>query len=126
MGAIDDVYTISPRVVLNLRYGYSRFQSGHDPAKLGFDVSQLGFPAQTVQQLQSRIKAFPTVSIAGLTTLGGEGIDVSNNDVHSIFAGLNKQQGNHNLKFGLDIRQSRVNIASLNGPAGSFSFGTSF
>jgi hypothetical protein len=125
-GAFDDVITLTPTTVLNFRYGYSRFQSGHVPRKTGFDVTQLGFPAQTVQQLQAQVLQFPTVNISGLTGLGREGQDVSNNDVHSIFAGVSRQQGNHALKVGLDITQSRVNIAVLNGPGGTFTFDTTY
>jgi hypothetical protein len=125
-GAIDDVVTLSPTTVLNFRYGYSRFQSGHDPRKTGFDVTQLGFPAQTVQQMQLQVTDFPTVLISGLTGLGREGHDVVNDDVHSAFAGLSRQQGSHALKVGLDIFQDRENIATLNGPAGSFTFDSTY
>ena len=125
-GAIDDVVTLTPTTVLNFRYGYSRFQSGHVPRKSGFDVSQLGFPEQTARLLQGQVLDFPSINISGLTGLGREGHDVANDDVHSVFAGLSKQQGSHALKFGLDISQDRENIASLNGPAGSFTFDTTF
>jgi hypothetical protein len=125
-GAIDDVVTLTPTMVLNFRYGYSRFQSGHDPRKSGFDITQLGFPAQTVTQLQAQVHDFPAINISGLTGLGREGHDIANDDVHSVFAGLTKQQGSHAFKIGLDITQDRENIGSLNGPAGSFTFDSTY
>ncbi|MEP7274543.1 MAG: carboxypeptidase-like regulatory domain-containing protein, partial [Acidobacteriota bacterium] len=46
-GVFDDVYTISPTLILNVRYGYNRFIrfDAPNPESLGFDLSSLGFPA---------------------------------------------------------------------------------
>jgi hypothetical protein len=89
-------------------------------------VATLGFPGQTTRQLQSTINAFPVVTVAGLASLGREGVDVSNDDVHYVFAGVNKQQASHNLKIGLDVTQRRINIASLSGATGTFGFGATY
>src|SRR5207247_10661566 len=70
---LDDVYSLSPSLVMNVRYGYSRFASGHFPRRLGFDVSALGFPASTVSLLQSITRIFPRVDINGIARLAFEG-----------------------------------------------------
>ena len=46
-GVIDDVYTLSPTTVLNVRYGYNRFirNDQPNPESNGFDLTSLGFPA---------------------------------------------------------------------------------
>ena len=48
-GVIDDVHMFNSTTVLNVRYGYNRFDRNSDmekPEAWGFDLSKLGFPAQ--------------------------------------------------------------------------------
>jgi hypothetical protein len=62
--AFDDVYTLSPNTVLNIRYGYIRYGAGHFPRLLDYDVSGLGF-SSTVVPLYGCEKMLPNISIAG-------------------------------------------------------------
>jgi hypothetical protein len=124
--ALDDVYVVNPTVVLNFRYGFSRSTGGHTPPRVGYDLSQLGFPASTLSQLTGVTSMFPRVSISGLATLGNEAYDRVTQDLHSFFAGLNKQHANHNLKAGLDARLYRETQARFGEASGNFSFSTNY
>ena len=124
--ALDDVYMVSPTVVLNFRYGYSRSTGGHTPSRVGFDVSQLGFPAATLSQLTEVISMFPRVVVSGLATLGNDAYDRVTEDVHSAFAGLNKQHANHNLKTGVDFRGYRTTQVRVGEASGAFTFSGDF
>ena len=124
--AFDDVYTLSPSMVLNMRYGYSRFSAGHDPQGLGFDVSDLGFPAQIVSLLAGVQKVLPYFNTAGLMFLGGDMWDYGHNDVHSFFASIIKQQKRHNLHFGADLRAYRENNKNYGYSGGDFRFATTY
>lgn len=124
--AIDDVYTFSPTLVLNVRYGYIRYGGGHQPRSLGFDPAALGFPGNVVSQLTTVTKIFPSISASGLSSMGNEGADLKNNDVHSFFASLSKQHGGHNLRIGTDLRAYRYNYYPFGSAGGYFNFGTGY
>lgn len=123
--ALDYVDVLTATTVLNIKLGYSRSTGGHLPDRVGFDVSQLGFPASTAQQLQSTYSAFPGISVAGLTSIGTESHDYGTAGVYDFAAGLNKQQGSHGWKAGVEIIQYRINYATFAGgydAAGRFNF----
>ena len=49
--AIDDVYELSPRTILNARYAFYRLTIYQYPQSIGFDPSTLGFPQSYVGAL---------------------------------------------------------------------------
>jgi len=124
--AVDDVYTVSPTLTLNVRYGYLRYEGGHKPRRAGFDVGSLGFPAPTTALLTATTKLFPRIDISGLTSAAFETYDVLDNDAHTMFASAIKQVQTHNLKFGADVRFYRDNVAFFGQGSGRFSFGTTY
>ncbi len=124
--AVDDVYTISPTFLMDVRYGYSRYAGGHQPRRVGYDTGQLGFSPTVVSQLTLTDKLFPCVQTTGLASLGCEAHDVLNNDIHTFFVSFSKQHGTHNLKFGTDLRAYRDNDFRYGNAGGLFSFNTSF
>ena len=123
---LDDVITLSPTLVANVRYGYIRFVGGHKPRRLGFDVTQLGFAPNIAAQLQATAKLFPRVDISGLESVGYEGYDALNNDVHTFVASLTKQWNSHNFKFGADLRAYRDNVAFYGHATGRYQFSTAY
>ena len=127
--SLDYVNTLNSSTVLDLRYGYSRFTAPKYPDAMGFDVSQLGFPTATVQQLQMQEMSFPTINISGLQSLGWERHSFGTSDSHDLSAVLNKQHGDHGIKVGVEIIQQRVNYANYAGGysvAGTFGFGSTY
>jgi hypothetical protein len=126
VGALDYTNTLSPSLVLDAGLSHSRWYSGHDPLRSGFDASTLGFQGTPLAQLQQTIKVFPTIGVSGLQTLAGEGYDLGTTDVAEYFVRLNKEHRTHDLKFGADIFHTNYNYFSPGSAGGSFSFGCSY
>lgn len=121
---IDDVWTITPTTVVNLRYGYNRFvrMTNANPDQRGFDLTSLGFPASFANQIPADIRRFPRFDITGYqgTGIGGE---FRPNDTHNLFATLNKVQGKHSWKAGTEFRAYRENTQFFaNTQTGQFNF----
>jgi len=123
---MDYVYTISPTLVMNVRYGFTRYEGGHTPRRVGYDIQKLGFSSDVASQLQSTVQMFPRVDVSGQESIGYEGYDVLNEDIHSAFASFTKQQGAHSLKFGADIRAYRDNVYYYGHATGRFRFRTDY
>ncbi|MCL5744870.1 MAG: hypothetical protein M1541_13255 [Acidobacteria bacterium] len=112
--ALDDVYTFSPTLIVNLKYGFTRYLQSDAPSSAGFDLSSLGMPAGLVNQIDPQGAAFPYVNISGLTRLG-ETNDrnqfITNYQTWS--AGFTKIAGNHSIRWGGEYRLMRENTANL-------------
>lgn len=125
---IDDVHTISPTMVLNLRYGYNRFIRGDDnPYKShGFDLTSLGFPSYMTSLTTDDIRKFPRIDLTGYQGTAGGG-EFRPNDTHNINATLSKSQGAHFLKMGTEFRSYRENRSEFgNNVTGQFTFDTAW
>ncbi len=123
-GVFDDVYTLTPTTVLNVRYGYNRFirVTNANPAQHGFDLTSLGFPASYASAISPDIRRFPRYDIAGYqgTGIGGE---YRPNDTHSINATVTKSQGSHYIKAGTEFRSYReTDVFFGNDMTGRFNF----
>ncbi len=109
-GVFDDVFTLNSTTVLNFRYGYNRFIRGTDgPAEaIGFDLTSLGFPSYYNSMIDPKIRRFPRFDISSYqgTGIGGEWRPI---DTHSFLVTLNKAQGAHSLKAGVEFRAYREN-----------------
>lgn len=121
---IDDVYTLSPTTVLNVRYGYNRFirVTNSNPENRGFDLTSLGFPSSYNNLISESVRRFPRVEIAGYqgTGVGGE---YRPNDTHSFFGSVQKSQGSHYMKAGVEFRAYRENATFFgNDQTGRFNF----
>ncbi len=122
--AIDDVYTIKPTTVLNVRYGYNRFirVDGYNPANKGFDLTSVGFPAAYNNAIPADRRRFPRLDITGYQ---GTGVNTEPRpiDTHSFVATLNKNIGTHALKGGAEYRIYRENsVILINDVTGRFIF----
>jgi hypothetical protein len=123
--SLDDVYVFSPSLVMNVRYGYIRYAGLSSPRRLGYDPSELGFSSGVVSLFKG-LELSPNVNISGLTSIGTEQWAGKNNDIHALFVGFNKQQNNHNFKFGADVRAYRDNDKTWGNVNGSYTFGTAY
>lgn len=125
---MDHVWTVDPSTVVNLRYGYNRFVRGTNanPEQRGFDLTTLGFPASYANQIPADVRRFPRFDIAGYqgTAIGGE---LRPNDTHSFNGTLQKVQGKHSWKTGLEFRSYRENSNFFaNAQTGQFVFDTAW
>jgi hypothetical protein len=123
---VDDVYTLTPSLLMNIRYGFNRYEGEHIPDLVGVSPASLGFPSATVAQLTQIATWLPTVSVSGLTGLATEGVDANMSQSHSSFVNFTKQWSAHNFKFGSDVRSYQNNIAGPGSAAGTFTFATNY
>lgn len=125
---LDDVITLTPTWVLNVRYGYNRFirATFPNPEAVGFDISTLGFPKAYADAIPTSVRQFPRIDIAGYqgTGIGGEWRP---NDLHSFNASAQNMRGKHFLKFGTEFRSYReTRRLQANDQVGRFNFDTTW
>ncbi|MBI3208546.1 MAG: TonB-dependent receptor [Candidatus Solibacter usitatus] len=105
--SLDDVYAISPGLVLNLRYGYTRFTRNTRPVHgYGFDITSLGFPQSLRDAIPSAFREFPVFNISGYFSTVNVG-EARFMDTHSMVAAFTHLKGKHTLDFGGEARAYR-------------------
>ena len=106
----DDVYTITPTFIMNLRYGYNRFirQIDRNAASQGFDLTSLGLPASLNAATPAEDRRFPYINISGYYGTNGS-VLWRPQDTHQYVAAFDKVQGSHGMKFGVEYRIYRKN-----------------
>ncbi len=129
--ALDDVYVFSPSMLVNLRYGLTYQDFPEERVSRGYDLSKLGFSSQLLSQipLGSDLRTLPYVAVSPYTTMGtwesGDGF--TNSTTHSFVANFTKMKGNHNLRFGSELRVYReANNRFQTATSPQFSFGTAY
>jgi len=107
--ALDDVYSISPTVVLNVRYGITNQDFYEYRASKGYDLASLGFSSNLTRLIDANLATLPQVS-NGFTGLGmiNAGDGASNSLTHSLSGTLHKIRGPHQIKMGADYRVNRA------------------
>lgn len=123
-GSVDEVYTLSPTSILNLRLNFTyMFESSTDSSE-GFDPTSIGFPsyigANTVRP------SLPYVYFDTTTAFQSLGYNQAANRPSQnaqIYASWTKMKGNHSLKLGSEVRQSRLSSISYGYGAGGYNFG---
>ncbi|MCC7497835.1 MAG: TonB-dependent receptor [Bryobacterales bacterium] len=126
---LDDVWLASPSTVFNFRYGFQRSPAlSYEPSR-GFDLATLGFSQSLVDMLGFRdpmAKVFPTVNVAGLQGLQGEGASKRAEDIHSLLVAVDHTVGGHSLKLGADLRIYRETIWSFGSATPQFNFDATY
>ncbi|MFB3828446.1 MAG: TonB-dependent receptor domain-containing protein [Bryobacteraceae bacterium] len=121
--ALDDVYILSPTLIVNLRAGFTRFSQPDHPFSLGFDLSTLGFSSNLLAQLKGRdYLALPDTSITGYTGLGGGVNSRFVTNYYNLGATVTKLTGGHSIRFGIDHRIFRENSFDYADNAPAFAF----
>ncbi len=106
------LYTITPSWVAETRFAYNHIFYAQQPGSLGYDISQLGFPSNVVKGVQE--KEFPRLTFSDLTGTGS-GMGPASNTMtgrqSSYVWGVNLSHttGNHDIKFGAQIRRDYAN-----------------
>jgi hypothetical protein len=127
---LGDTYSFSPTTVFELRLSYQRFDYDRTPKTLGYDVTQLGWPASL--NSQAVFRALPIPVISGFDTAntfssqGAGSVIIDRNDNYRAAATLTKISGNHTLKFGGEFLRMTHNYAQTNIPTGFFNFDNGF
>jgi hypothetical protein len=123
---IDDVHVFNPTTVLNVRYGYNRFErnSGQEEDARNFDLTRLGFPGDYNTLIPEVNRYFPRLDFDGNTMIDvAYGNDFRPTTSHTVAATLNKVLAQHSLKGGMEMRIYREDsLSTANAQSGQYSF----
>ncbi len=105
--AFDDVYVFNPTLLLNFRYGLTFQDFPERRASQGTDLSTLGLSPNLISQLPNKeIATLPNITIAPYTSIAQwesqDGYTAST--TNSFVANFTKLKGNHNIRFGPELR----------------------
>lgn len=127
----NDVYSIRPMLINNLRYGYTRLRAHQIPISEGFDPGTLGFPPYILQT--APIGAFPMLNFEAGAQGQGRPSEITNGqiggngnnqprDTQTIADAVTWLKGGHNLKLGGEYRLLRFFAFQFNNPVGTYNF----
>src|SRR5579872_6119212 len=125
--SVDEVYTINPTNIIDMRINFTRMNEGHDVPSTGVDPTALGFPsymAANSPYLQMPVLGFAGSAGNGFQQIGNTGTQADRLPSQSfqLFPTWVTTKGSHTLKFGGDFRQYRLNTFSAKNSTGAFSF----
>jgi hypothetical protein len=128
---IDEVYTLNPTTVVDMRAGWTYFDEVHGTPASAFTPTSVGLPtALTDTSLHTQLPFIGFSGSCGSYTsfqcLGDTGSSKDPSTEYQLFADVEKTIGRHTLKFGTDIRQYRLDVINYGDSSGSFTFGTNF
>jgi hypothetical protein len=123
-GGVDLTSTLSPTLVSNFKINFVRHDFAIQQYGDGFDITQLGFPAELAKQVPRQF--FPRLSFTDYSPIGNTGSQFTFSDASSISETLNKIVRNHALKFGGEVRLLRDNYNNPTSSFGSFAFTKGF
>ncbi|HKE25696.1 MAG TPA: carboxypeptidase regulatory-like domain-containing protein [Bryobacteraceae bacterium] len=129
--SLDDVYTISPTIFMDVRANWTRFIEITNGTSEGFDATSLGFPSYIAARSEEPV--MPHIVFTNTTVTSGSygsfqdlgfGGDATNTyDIFQLFADVIKLHGNHAFKVGADVRDTRWSAYTAGNSAGTYTFG---
>ncbi|HZS57187.1 MAG TPA: TonB-dependent receptor, partial [Bryobacteraceae bacterium] len=122
--SLDDVFTINPANIIDVRLNFTRMDERHPSPTAGFDPTTLGLPAYLKDN--SQYLQFPVFSLTNYQSIGTSGSNVLPSQSLQLNPTWVSIKGNHTLKFGTDVRQYNLNATSFGNATGSFSFGNAW
>jgi hypothetical protein len=130
-GVVDDVHVFNPTTVLNVRYGYNRFERNADMLKdeaRGLDLATLGFPASYDTLVPEADRRFPRLDFtSGDMVSVAFGNDFRPVTSHTVATTLNKALNNHSLKGGMEMRIYREDsLPTGNAKSGQYTFNNTY
>ncbi len=122
-----DTYLFSPSLLGDLRLSYLRWTYVRTPGTLGYNETQLGFPAYmgTISQLNNVANSttVPGIALSTPTYNGvGTGYIFGTNQDYVIAPSISKTIKSHTIKGGADLRRLEMLYFQNNSPGGSFAF----
>jgi hypothetical protein len=127
---LDDIYTITPTVVVDLRGSWTRYIENHSSPADTVDPASLGFPSYVDSNAEFKMLPYvtfnsTTVSAGARPTyepLGYNGDGTNFNDIFQFFGKVVKIHGNHTLTAGADAREYRWSAYTFGNPSGTYGF----
>ena len=122
---LDEVATLTPTMVWNTRFNWTRYVQGNSVVSDGFDMTTLGFPAALAQSAPKLV--LPKMKLSPYESLGASNAgDLTPFDSFQVFSTLNKVFGVHSVKFGVDLRQYRESSVDYGYSSGYYKFGSNW
>ena len=127
---IEDVATITPSLISDFRFNWTRYFENHSSPADNFDPASLGFPSYIDGIAEFKMLPYITFNStsvsagarAGYEPLGYNGDGTNVNDIFQIYEQLVKIHGNHTIKMGVDARQYRWSAYTFGNPSGTYGF----
>lgn len=123
--AFDEVFTLTPRTILNLTLGWNRFKDGSKRKTDGYDIASLGFPSY-LKEKAGDLQHMPRINISGMPGIGNSRSNRQWQHVYTAKTSLTRVQGNHTSKTGFEIRVYQGNGLVPGDVGGNFSFSNAF
>jgi len=122
--SLDHVFTFTPTLLANVRYGFGRTVYRRDCFGEGFDLSSLGFPSYLAPIAARNLLIFPKMDFAGVASALGQSFtkDFEGYMTHTASASITKVFPRHSLKSGFEFRKFFVNYFQFGSPSSSYSF----
>jgi hypothetical protein len=102
--SLNDVAVLRPNLLLDLRAGFTRYQTFSRPVSFGTNLASLGFADSLVSKLDPALTSFPNITIDGMAPLSGDGGSRNPTMYYNFAATLSHMRGSHSLRFGVDFR----------------------
>jgi outer membrane receptor protein involved in Fe transport len=125
-GGFDDVYVFNPTLLLNFRYGFSRFIQTFDPLGKDFDLVAAGFSKDLVARLDPAGITFPQIAVDQIAQLGSTYVTGAYTNYHTWAGDLTHTRGNHSLRFGGEYRLFREHALNYNYSTPRLEFGSAY
>lgn len=121
---LQDTFTLSPTLILNINYGLTRMFGARTAWSEGFDVTSIGF-ASNLRDAQ-QVRAIPPISISNYSGIANGNQNYSTQLNHTVLGSLTKVAGKHTIKAGVDFRTYFINQLQNPQASSPLSFSTNF
>ncbi len=122
----DDVYTLNPHLLLNVRYSFTRYAPSSIPQGGAMDLTKLGFDPASVKQLDPQATVFPRLTIDSFAVLGNFTPTRKATNYHATAADVTRSMGKHTLRMGGDFRTYNENSYVFNNSTPYLNFNSSY
>jgi hypothetical protein len=121
---LDNVFSFTPTLIGNIRYGFGRNVSDRIPFGSGFDLTTLGFPASLNDVAARNLRIFPKMDFTGVLSSLGQNFTraFEAGMSHTLTGAITKVFSGHNVKVGGEYRKFFVNYHQFGSPASNYVF----
>ncbi|HBY63340.1 MAG TPA: TonB-dependent receptor, partial [Solibacterales bacterium] len=121
---VNNLITVDPTTVVNIRYGFNRFPNYSYQRSLGYNPADLGFSNAFVRDIPSF--TFPNIAMENLYSLGTNSNSFNVHHSKNLLGSVSKYIGRHSLKAGADFRRIAVDGVDNDNSSGQFTFNDAF
>jgi hypothetical protein len=128
---LDNVYTINPTTVLDVRANWMLFYESHGTPAQAYSPATVGIPsASSTNEVELPYASFTGASSCSnggtFACLGDTGSALDPTTSYQVFTDVTKIFGKHTMKLGFDGRQYRLSVTTYGDASGAFTFSSSY